>query len=103
MPLPDDKEMAVLIKLKWMRMKWQAQSGCSGAFSLDKGQNELDLTYETRMDHSAWAVIIAELHTGTTTTDLYHTLAMQDNLVRVMEQLSRCPFLMGLNSIPLPA
>ena len=72
-PLPDNKEMAVLIKLKQMRMKWQAWSGCSGAFSLDKGRNESDLTYKTRMDRSAWAAIIAELHAGAMTTDLYHT------------------------------
>ena len=83
-------------------MKWQAWSGCSGAFSLDKGRNESDSAYETRMDRSAQAAIIAELHAGTTTTDLYRTLAILDDLVRVMEQPSRCPFLTGSNSIPLP-
>ena len=102
MLLPNNEEMAVLIKLKWIRMEWQAWSGHSGAFSLDKGQNESDTAYKTRMDRSAWVAIIAELHAGATTTDLYHTLAILDDLVRVTEQPSRRLFLTGSNSIPLP-
>ena len=99
--MPDNDEMAILVNLKHSRLRQQARSGHSQEVGLSQGHNESDLDYDVRLTRLARAAVLAEIHAGMTTAELYRALAPHDGPMRVVESHTTCSFLSGSNTIPL--